>query len=157
MIFTATIFLAFCASGQTDTLFKQRVGKIVSEYSNSFRGFTGNQKLSGVPKQLFVHPGLQGGIDELRIWDDTLFIYSSIILEQGDSSSTRRKVEQLDVQLQSALGPQFAREVLNLSFSGEQEVPLSYKSRNIEVYVSVGKFKDKYMTLLAFKGHGQKE
>lgn len=157
VILTASIFFAISAIGQNDTVFKQRVERVVSEYSNNFKGFIGKQKLSGVPKRLFVEPGLQDGIDEVHIWGDTIFIYSSVIQEQGDSSSTRRKIAQLDEQLQSALGSKFIREVGNLSFSGQQEVPLAFKSENIELYVSVGGFKDKYMTLLAFKGRVQKK
>lgn len=156
IILTATFLIALFASGQSDTAYRYRVERVVKEYSNNFKGFIGKQKLSGVPKRLFVEPGIYDGIDELHIWGDTVLIYSSIIQEQGDSSTTRRKIVQLDEQLQIVLGPQFTRDIVNLSFSGEQEVPLTFKSEHIEVYVSVGKFKDKYMALLAFKGKAQK-
>lgn len=156
-MFIASIFFTLVASAQSDTIFKQRVQRILSEYSNDFKGFIGKQKRSGVPKRLFVEPGLQDGIDEVHIWGDTVFIYSSVILESADSSSTQKRLLRLDEQLQNALGSQFARQVVNLSFSGEQEVPLTFQSPTLEVYVMVGKFKEnKYMTLLGFKGHAQK-
>lgn len=156
IILTATFFIALFASGQSDTAYRQRVERVVKEYSNDFRGFIGNQKLSGVPKRLFVEPGIYDGIDELYIWGDTVFVYSSVIQEQGDSSTIRRKIVQLNEQLQGILGPQFTREVVKLSFSEEQEFPLTFKSEHIEIYISVGKFKDKYMALLGFIGKAQK-
>jgi hypothetical protein len=155
IILSAAFFFASFAYGQDNTISKTRIERVIKEYSDNFKGFIGEQKLSGIPKRISVEPGIYDGIDELHIWGDTVFIYSSVIQEQGDSSTTRRKIIQLDKQLQSILGPQFTREVVSLSFSEDQEVPLAFKSERIEVYVSVGKFKDKYMALLAFKGKAQ--
>ncbi|MFL5740420.1 MAG: hypothetical protein ACJ75B_09405 [Flavisolibacter sp.] len=156
-MFIAAIFFSLIAFAQSDTVFKQRVQRVLSEYSKDFRGFIGKQKLSGVPKRLFIEPGLQGGIDELHIWGDTIFIYSCVIQESAYSSSTRKRLTRLDEQLQNALGSQFTRKAGMLSFSQGQEMPLNFKSSNIEVYVMVGKFKENmYMTLLGFKGHTQK-
>jgi len=50
MILTATFFIALCASGQSDTAYKQRVERVVKEYSNNFKGFIGNAHNTGLPK-----------------------------------------------------------------------------------------------------------
>jgi hypothetical protein len=157
IILLLTIIIALSTAGQNDTAFPQRLQRVLLEYPNNFKRFIGNQKLFGVPKRLFIEPGLQGGIDELHIWDDTLFIYSCVILERSDSFSTRQKVTQLDDQLKTILGSQFNREADTLSFSGPQEVPLTFQSETIQVSVIVGKYKNyEYMTLLGIKGHALK-
>lgn len=157
MMLTTTLFIALFASAQNDTVFEQRVQRILNEYTKDFKGFIGKQKLSAVPKRLFVEPGLQGGIDEVHIWGDTTFIYTSVVQDSADTSSTRKQLMQLDKQLQNALGNQFSRQEVQLSFSEEQEVPLTFKSTFIEVFVMVAKFKEnKYMTLLGFKGRSHK-
>ena len=152
-LLVASILINLSALGQYDTVYKHRIQGILIEYSNNFNGLIGNAKLSGVPKRLFIEPGLEGGIDELHIWGDTSFNYISVIREKEDSNTTRKVIFQLDKKLQIALGNQFKRYLGILSFSKETEIPITYKSENIQVTIIVGKInRNQYMSMLVFTG-----
>lgn len=144
--------LPFLAIGQEDSLFSSKVKQVLEGFTNNFESFIDIKKISGVPKRVFVEPGLLGTYDELHIWGDTTFIYSSSNITE-DSSLAKVLINSLDEKLTSILGEKFIRKPHEIKYAEENEIALEYKSKGIEIIVMVGKLYQKgFMTILAFRG-----
>jgi hypothetical protein len=137
--------------GQSDSLSKERLEKVLAGLKNRFSDFTKNVKLTGVPKRLFVGPGLLGQYDELHIWGDTTYVYSSYNNKPLDSSQAIQFVNSWDQRLKEIFGDKYVRSVEAIDFNREGGWPITFEYENIKVAIGVAKFEDRgYLTTLAF-------